>query len=112
MAKQSKSESGQETTPKQFPEVPPPAYAETVGALHLVESMMQMQQSIGELKSDVGHLKSTSDKQSKKLDRISHVIFATGVVLAIGVAVCGFILNKIWDGLIAILTRVPLPPPH
>jgi hypothetical protein len=110
VARGPKSEAGQDTTPKSFPEVPPPALAHSVGTMHLVESMMQIQQAIGELKSDVGHLKSASDKQGKKVDRISHVIFAAGVVLAIAVTVFGFIINKIGDSLITLLTR--LPPAH
>jgi hypothetical protein len=113
------SEPVRETTPKRFPEVTPTAYTEAVGATYLVESMMQMQQSLGELKATVGHLKSASDKQSTKLDRISHIIFAAGVVLAIILGIGGFLLNKIWDGVFAILTNpqltqhsmTALPPP-
>ncbi|SFN80974.1 hypothetical protein SAMN05216573_12261 [Bradyrhizobium sp. Rc3b] len=112
MARSPKQDVSQDATPKTFPEVPPPVLAQTVSTMHLVESMMQMQQALGELKSDVGHLKGSSDKQSKKLDRISHIIFATGVVLAIAATIFGFIMNKIWDGLITLLTRMPLPPAH
>jgi hypothetical protein len=96
-------ESGRETVPMQFPEVPPPAYGQTIGILHLVESMMQMQQAIGELKANVIHLKDASNKQTAKLDRISHIIFAAGVVLAIVLAIGGFFLNKIWDGVFTLL---------
>lgn len=92
-----------ETTPKQFPEVVPPSYADTVGNGWVVESMMQMQQAVGELKATTHHLTSASDKSSSKLDRISHVIFAAGVVLAIILAIGGFLLDKIWDGIVVLM---------
>ena len=98
-------EPGPESPPKSFPEVPPSSYAQSVGIGHVVESMMQMQQSIGELKANVDHLTRASDKQSGKLDRISHVIFAAGVVLAIVLSVGGFFMNKIWDGVFTLLVH-------
>lgn len=65
--------------------------------------MMQMQQSLGALTASVDHLKTASDKQSDKLDRISHRIYAAGAVLAVILAGAGFFLNKIWDGLVLLL---------
>jgi hypothetical protein len=109
MARQPKDGIG-ETTPKQFPEVKPTAYTEAVATTFLVESMMQMQKSIGEMSSTMSHLTNTVDGHGKKLDRISHIIFAAGVVLAICAAVLGFVINKIWDSLIALLTRLPTLP--
>jgi hypothetical protein len=66
--------------------------------------MMQMQQTMGELKATVAHLTSASDQQGQKLDRISHRMYAAGVVLAILLAVGGFLLNKVWDGVFALLS--------
>ena len=103
MARQPKPDTSRDTTPERFPEVAPP-YGAAVSGMHLVESMMQIQQSIGELKSEVRHLKEASDGQSKKLDRISHVIFAAGVVIAILLAIGSFFLNKMWEGIFALLT--------
>ena len=68
---------------------------------------MQMQKSLGELHADVRHLKATTDNQSTKLDRISHVIFAAGAVLAVVLAFACFLLNKVWDGVFTLLTAVP-----
>lgn len=100
-----KTPSGYEPPPQSFAEVPPSGYAQSVGIGHVVELMMQMQQSIGELKANVSHLKAASDKQSSKLDRISHIIFASGVVLAIVLGVGGFFLNKIWDGVFSLMVQ-------
>jgi hypothetical protein len=72
--------------------------------------MMQMQHAMGELKATVEHLRATSEKQSSKLDRISHQIYAAGVVLAILLALGGFFMNKIWDGVAGLMRA--LPPPH
>lgn len=107
MANQVKPGTGQESEPKDFPEVAPPNYAQVVGAGWIVESLMQMQHSMGELKANVDHLKDASGEHDKKLDRISHIIFASGVVLVIILAVGGFFLNKIWDGVFTLLKAVP-----
>ena len=103
VASRSRGETGRETSPKAFPEVPPTTYSESVGSAWLMESVMQMQQSIGELKATVSHLTTASDKQSSKLDSISHRIYAAGAVLTIVIAVGGFFLSKIWDGVFMLL---------
>jgi hypothetical protein len=96
-------ENNKETTPKQFPEVTPTAYAEAVGATYLVESMMQMQKSLGELTAHVTNLKTASDTHGTKIDRISHIMFAASVVLVIVLSIGGFFMNKIWDGVFALM---------
>ena len=110
MAKSPRTDASRDTTPQHFPDVTPPTYSQAVGAGYMVESMMQMQQSLGELKATVSHLREASDKQSSKLDRISHIVFSAGVVLAIILAIGGFFLNKIWDGVFSIMMQVPPPP--
>jgi len=70
---------------------------------YLVEMMMQMQHSLGELKSDVSHLKTASERHGEKLGRIEKILFASGVVLALLLSVGGFFLNKIWDGILVLL---------
>jgi hypothetical protein len=104
VARGSKAETGKEAPPSKFAEGPP-SYADTVSSAWLIESLMQMQQAVGELKSDVKHLSAASEKQSRKLDRISHIIFAAGVVLVILLSVGGFFLNKIWDGVFTLITQ-------
>jgi len=91
-----------ETTPRQIAEVTP-SYHQAVGVAYITEALMQMQATLGELKSDVKHLTAASEKQGKKTDRISHIIFAAGVVLTLLLAIGGFLLNKIWDGLVLAL---------
>jgi hypothetical protein len=106
VAKIPKTSSGspeRETNPREFPAVQPTAYSQAVDANFMAESVMRMSESVGELKATVGHLKTASDRQSTKLDRISHIVFAAGVVLTIVIGIAGFLLNKIWDGLVMLL---------
>jgi hypothetical protein len=103
VAKSPKPETSRDTPPTKFPEVPPTTYSESVGSAWLMESIMQMQQTIGELKATVSHLTTASDKQSAKLDSISHRMYAAGAVLTVVLALGGFFLSKIWDGVFALL---------
>ena len=103
MAKSRSADPQKETTPTQFPEVVPPTYADSVGMGALIEMMMLIQHSLGEMKSTVAHLKSASDSQSTKLDRLSHQIYAATVVLFLLLAVGGFLINKYWDPIIGTL---------
>ena len=89
--------------PRRFAETPPPSYPDTVDRTYLVETLMQMQSTLGELKAAVQHLTGELKTQARTLNRISHVIFAAGVVIAIVLSIGGFFLNKIWDVLIAAL---------
>ena len=106
MAKIPKTSSGspEQTNPREFPAVQPTAYSQAVDANFMAESVMRMSESVGELKATVGHLKTASDRQSTKLDRISHIVFAAGVVLTIVIGIAGFLLNKIWDTVTVHLT--------
>jgi hypothetical protein len=61
-----------DTAPERFPEVPPPTYPQAVSSTWLVESMMQMQHAMGELKATVEYLRTASDKQSTKLALLIH----------------------------------------
>lgn len=89
--------------PRQIPETTPPPYGKVVSDAWVVEGMMQVQKSLGELTATVALLKSASDKQATKIDRISHIIVAAGVVLAIVTGIGGFFMSKIWDGVFALM---------
>jgi hypothetical protein len=95
-------ETARESTPSQLAQVTP-TYQQAVGATYLSEALMQMQATLGELRSDVRHLTTASEKQSTKIDKISHIIFAAGAVLTVLLAITGFFINKIWDGLVIVM---------
>ena len=103
MARPPRIEPHADTTPGQFPEVVPPSYAETVQTGWVVESMMQVQQTLGELKAMTKHLTEESTRHGAKLDRISHIIFAAGAVLAVLMSIGGFLLDKLWDSMVLLL---------
>jgi hypothetical protein len=112
---------GQEAPPHVFPQIrPPDSYPQAVSSTWMAECLMQLQNSIGKMESSFGHLKESpesnfkrlqdsTDKQSAKVDRLSHIIYAAAAVLALLVAVGSFLVNKAWDPLIAVLTKAPPP---
>jgi hypothetical protein len=89
--------------PRQIPETTPTRYAGAVNEMWLAETVMQMQKSIGELTSSVAHLETTSADQSTKIDKISHRMYAAGVVITVLMGLGGFFLSKIWDGVFTLL---------
>ena len=105
------SQGGEDRPPQrsQIPDVVTPPYAKVVSDAWMVEGMMQMQKTLGELTSSVGSLKSASDKQGAKLDRISHILFAAGVVLSIILGIGAFLMNKMWDGIVHLIMISPHP---
>jgi len=109
VARQTRSET-KDSVPKEFPEVLPSSYPGAVGGAYLIESVMQMQKSIGELSSHISHLTAASEKHGEKIDRISHRMYAAGIVLTIVLGIGGFLLNKIWDGVFKLLQVTPYPP--
>lgn len=89
--------------PRQMPDVETPSYPKVLADGWMIEGMMQIQKSLGELNATVASLKVASDKQGKTVDRISHVLFAAAVVIAIVLTIGGFIINKTWDILLGML---------
>jgi hypothetical protein len=87
----------EEGVPRDFPEVTSDQYARSVGGSHQTEMLMQIQMTLGELKTTVQHLKEASDNQARKVEEHGKYLFAAGVVLAIGLAVGGFFLSGIKD---------------
>lgn len=82
---------------------PPPSYANQDHSF-ILQTVMELQKSTGELTSAVNALKESIDKQDSKMDKIegtvsgvTHKMYAAGVVLAILVVIGGFIVNKAWD---------------
>ena len=69
-----------------------------------LQAIMELQKSVGQLTEAVNTTRSSLDKQGEhlgkieeKISGITHKLYAAGVVLAIGLAVGGFLLNKSWD---------------
>ena len=69
----------------------------------VLQTVMENQRALGELKGTIEGLRTQVGEQVRKLDRIGLIVYS-GVALAIvlsGIFVC--ILDKIWDSLITLL---------
>lgn len=115
MAKAGKDPSTEASPPKKYIETTPPSYP-SYDPSHILQSVIEMQKSIGMLTQAVTTLTEESKKNSEKLDKISHKIYAAQVVIGIaggGLALIGsglFILFcKIWDAISPIIQLKPHP---
>jgi hypothetical protein len=75
---------------------------------YTLEIVMQMQNTLGKLTEAVDGLKSKQAEQGSKLDRISHQIYATIVLLVLLGGILGFFAKSINDLIAhAIISSVP-----
>ena len=93
------------TTPEAFPttapQVPSGDYSYTL------EVCMQMQRTLGQVEQAIKTLSDDFKEERKKLNRLSHIIYAAGVVGTIGLAILVYSANKLADVFIASLKRFP-----
>ena len=61
----------------------------------MLQSIGEMRESIGALKQAVDTLTVQSKEQAKKLDTLSHRMYAAGAVLAVLTAVLAWIMNNL-----------------
>lgn len=85
---------GIETTPPRYPDTPPPILP-SGDYSYTVEIVMKMQHSMGELTEAVKGLKERQAEQAKKLDRISHQMYAAIVVLTLVGGIFWYFANSI-----------------
>lgn len=103
MAKNRQESSGKENLPGKMPETPPPNMGLDQHSW-ILQAVMEMRGSIGQLTEAVNTLTTHSKEQKTKLDSISHRIYAGAVVLGIIVAALLLVLNKIpWKAVLAVL---------
>jgi hypothetical protein len=68
---------------------------------------MQMQKTLGQVEQAVKTLTEDFREERKKVNRLSHIIYAAGVVGGIGLAILIFLANKLADVFIASLKHSP-----
>jgi len=98
------------SVPTQSPQTTPQDYILPDHSFTL-QSIMEMQKSLGQLTQAVTTLTEESKKNSTKLDGISHKIYAAEVVVSLLVLIGGgvfYLFWKIWDT-IAPLIQIKLP---
>lgn len=69
-----------------------------------LQAIMELQRSVGQLTGSVDSLRLSIDSQKEKINKleeklsgVTHKIYAAGVVLAILLAIGGFVVSKAWD---------------
>src|SRR2546425_492681 len=104
MTPREEKERRQDSVPGSLPEGTPSSYPGSDYSFTL-QSVMEMQKSVGQLIQAVTTLTETSKKHDEKIDKISHRVYAASVVIAIFTAIGAFLLNKIADAVIAALKQ-------
>jgi hypothetical protein len=66
---------------------------------------MGMQRTLGKIEQAVDTLTTDARENSKKVSRLSHIIYAAGVVGTIALAIFIFMANKLADALIAVMKK-------
>lgn len=99
---------GDQINPPRFPDTPPPIVP-SGDYSYTLEIVMNMQLSLGKLTEAVEGLKAKQSDQTKKLDRLSHQVYAgIAILVAIG-AVLTFFAKGIND---VIVHQLLNPPPQ
>lgn len=94
-----------ESPPEDFPETPPPQPTDWSWSLQM---LMELQRTAGTLSQSVETLTRQSKEHDKKLNQISHRIYAAVVVLTIVGAALLWILNAVSDEIVAVVKEALL----
>lgn len=70
---------------------------------------MELQKSTGQLSQAVVTLTEQSKEQGKKLDSISHRMYAAAAVLTAVGGIAYFLLDRLFDQVLSALARLPPP---
>jgi len=70
-----------------------------------LQILLDLKGSVGEIKEAISTLKKDSETQSKKLDSISHQIYAAWAVLIVLLGIGGFLLDKFWNVIAKIVEK-------
>lgn len=95
------------TTPEGYPAFPPGGSYPSGDYSYTVEVCMQMQRTLGQVEQSVKILIDDFREERKKINRLSHIIYAGGVVGTIALAILIFLANKLADVFIASLKHTP-----
>ena len=94
-----------EGPPNEFPEMPPPQLTDWSWSLQM---LMELQNTVGKLSQSVEMLTRQNKEHEKKLDRISHRIYAAVVVLSIVGAVLLWLLHAASDEIVTVVKEALL----
>lgn len=105
-----------EGKPGRLPDTTPPPAMPSGDYSYVLEIVMQMQHSMGQLSEAVNGLKSKQEEQGKKLDSISHKVYAAVAIVLLFGAILTFFAKSINDAitnrlLAPIYLQQPTPTP-
>ena len=101
-------ENTHESPPTELPQTPPPQPVDWSWSL---QSIMELQKTVGALSKSVETLAAQAEKHDRKLDQISHRIYAAVAVLAVVGGVLAWILNAASDEVVAVVMEALLRSP-
>jgi hypothetical protein len=93
-------------TPPEIPETPPPRQYPTADYDFTLQTVMELQKTVGQLTERINVLIGRVDSQDKTLTSISRNIYAGWIVLVIFLTAGGFLIDKLWPGISKLLVRV------
>ena len=115
MGKYEQRQSSSDIAPSQFPTTTPPTYPSSDYSFTL-QTVMEMQKTLGQLTQAVTTLTDESRKRGETLDKISHKVYAAQVVITIAAVVLGgvgsallYLLIEIWKTISPLLHLNPHP---
>lgn len=94
-----------ERPPDEFPETTPPQLADWSWSLQM---LMELQKTVGELSRSVETLTEQSKEHDRKLNQISHRIYAAVAVLTVFGGVLLWILNAVSDEIVTVVKEALL----
>lgn len=88
-------------TPPDFPATTPTEIGREYS--FSLQAVMELQKAVGQLSERMDSVRNQIEKQGEKLDRISHQIYAAWAVLVVLLTVGGFVIDKSWNLIVAVL---------
>ena len=85
-----------ETTPSRMAETTPPTPTPDY-SVHMMQSILEMQRTLGGLSHGLETLTDQVKDNDKKLDRIALVVYAASAIVAILGTIGGVVLRGAWD---------------
>ena len=109
MTEKQRSSMSEDSSPDSYPVTPPPGFRADDHSW-VLQTIMELQKSTGQLTQAVNTLTDQSKQQGKKLDSISHRVYAAAAVVTTIGGILYFVVSRMWDQVASALARIPIPP--
>jgi hypothetical protein len=88
----------------------PPANYPSADYSFYLQAIMELQKSMGQLTEAVSGIRSDIKDHGEKLDRFEKILYAASAIGLGLVVVGGFLINKLWDPVVAALQKIAKLP--